>query len=85
MTLAAGLLLVFLVTLSGIIRPSFMCVAFAASRLKWSSKTQAATEYTVLIVNVIASAAASAALGIGGVLVEHLGWAAFFAVELARD
>lgn len=81
MTLAAGLLLVFLVTLSGIIRPSFMCVAFAASRLKWSSKTQAATEYTVLIVNVIASAA----LGIGGVLVEHLGWAAFFAVELARD
>lgn len=73
-----SLLIVFLVTLNGIILPSFMGVAFAASRLKWSSKTQAATDYTVLIV--IASAAGSAALGIGGVLAEHLDWALYFAV-----
>jgi MFS family permease len=72
-----SLLLVFFVTLNGIILPSFMGVAVAASRLKWSSKTQAATDYTVLIV--IASAAGSTALGIGGVLAEHLGWALYFA------
>ncbi|NJN50800.1 MAG: MFS transporter [Gammaproteobacteria bacterium] len=70
------LLIVFLVTLNGIILPSFLGVAAAASRLKWSSKTQAATDYTALIVT--ASAAASAALGIGGVLAEHLGWYWYF-------
>lgn len=73
-----GLLVVFLVTLNGIILPSFMGVAIAASRLKWSSKTQAGTDYTAFIV--VASAAASAALGIGGVLAEHLGWAWYFAL-----
>lgn len=73
-----SLLVVFLVTLNGIILPSFMGVAIAASRLKWSSKTQAGTDYTAFIV--VASAAASAALGIGGVLAEHLGWAWYFAL-----
>jgi len=71
-----SLFVVFLVTLNGIILPSFMGVAVAASRLKWSSKTQAATDYTALIV--IATAAGSAALGIGGFLAEHLGWGLYF-------
>jgi MFS transporter (putative signal transducer) len=73
-----SLAVVFLVTLNGIILPSFMGVAVAASRLKWASKTQAATDYTAYIVT--ASAAASAALGIGGWLAEHLGWTLYFAV-----
>lgn len=72
-----SLLIVFLVTLNGIILPSFFGVAFAASRLKWSSKAQAATDYTVLIV--VASAAGSSALAVGGVLAEHLGWTLYFA------
>ncbi len=71
-----GLMIVFLVTLNGIILPSFLGVAMAASRLKWSSKTQAATDYTAFIV--IASAAGSAALGVGGVMAEHLGWYWYF-------
>jgi PAT family beta-lactamase induction signal transducer AmpG len=71
-----SLVIVFLVTLNGIILPSFMGVAVAASRLKWASKTQAATDYTAYVV--IASAAASAALGVGGVLAEHLGWYGYF-------
>jgi MFS family permease len=71
-----SLVIVFLVTLNGIILPSFMGVAVAASRLKWASKTQAATDYTAYVV--IASAAASAALGVGGVLAEHLGWFGYF-------
>lgn len=73
-----SLLVVFLVTLNGIILPSFMTVAMAASRLKWSSRTQAATDYTAYIV--IATAAASVSLGVGGVMAEHLGWAMYFGV-----
>ncbi len=71
-----SLWVVFLVTLNGTILPSFLGVAMAASRLKWSSKTQAATDYTAYIV--ISSACASAALGIGGVMAEHLGWFWYF-------
>jgi MFS transporter (putative signal transducer) len=71
-----SLLVVFLVTLNGIVLPSFMTVAVAASRLKWASKAQAATDYTAYVV--VGSAAASAALGIGGVLAEHMGWFGYF-------
>ena len=73
-----SLLVVFLVTLNGITLPSFLQVAMAASRLKWASKTQAATDYTSYIV--AASASGSAALAIGGVLAEHLGWYNYFIV-----
>jgi len=72
-----SLIIVFLVTLNAIILPSFMGVAMAASRLKWASKTQAATDYTTTIV--AATAAAAAALAIGGVIAEHLGWYGYFA------
>jgi hypothetical protein len=72
-----SLLIVFLVTLNGTILPSFLQVAMAASRLKWVSKTQAATDYTATIV--AAAGAVSAALAIGGVLAEHMGWLAYFA------
>jgi MFS family permease len=72
-----SLLVVFLVTLNGTILPSFLQVAMAASRLKWASKTQAATDYTATIV--AAAASVSAALAIGGVLAEHIGWYAYFA------
>jgi len=71
-----SLLTVFLVTLNGIILPSFITISMAASRLKWSSKTQAATDYTSLIV--AATAAGAAALGIGGVLAQNVGWYAYF-------
>jgi MFS family permease len=71
-----SLLTVFFVTLNGIILPSFLQIAMAASRLKWSSKTQAATDYTSFVV--AATASAAAALGIGGVLAQHLGWYAYF-------
>ena len=71
-----GLLTVFLVTLNGIILPSFLTIAMAASRLKWSSKTQAATDYTSFVV--AATAAAAAALGIGGVIAQHVGWHMYF-------
>jgi MFS family permease len=72
-----SLLVVFLVTLNGTILPSFLQVAMAASRLKWASKTQAATDYTAAIV--AAAASVSAALAIGGVIAEHVGWHAYFA------
>ena len=71
-----SLLIVFLVTLNGVVLPSFLTVAMAASRLKWSSKTQAATDYTSYIV--AATAAASAALGVGGVIADRVGWYAYF-------
>jgi len=74
-----SLLIVFLVTLNGIILPSFMGVAMAASRLKWSSKTQAATDYTAYIV--VATASGSLALGVGGVMAEHLGWTVYFSIS----
>lgn len=73
-----SLLVVFLVTLNGIILPSFMGVAVAASRLKWSSKTQAGTDYTAFVV--VATMAASAALGVGGAIADAVGWAWFFAL-----
>jgi MFS family permease len=71
-----GLLTVFLVTLNGITLPSFINIALAASRLKWSSKTQAATDYTSYVV--AATAAGAASLGVGGVLAEYLGWYMYF-------
>jgi predicted MFS family arabinose efflux permease len=71
-----GLLTVFLVTLNGIILPSFLTIAMAASRLKWSSKTQAATDYTSFVV--AATAAAAVALGIGGVIAQYVGWHMYF-------
>jgi MFS family permease len=71
-----SLLIVFLVTLIGITLPSFLQVAMAASRLKWASKSQAATDYTSYIV--AATGAAAAALAVGGVLAEHLGWFYYF-------
>jgi len=67
---------VFLVTLNGITLPSFINIALAASRLKWSSKTQAATDYTSYVV--AATAAGAASLGVGGVLAEYLGWYMYF-------
>jgi MFS family permease len=71
-----SLLVVFLVTLNYTMLPSFIQVAVAAARLKWVSKTQAATDYTVTIVAAMASM--NAALAIGGVLAEHMGWYAYF-------
>jgi MFS family permease len=72
-----SLLVVFLVTLNGTILPSFLQVAMAASRLKWASKTQAATDYTAAIV--AATASVSAALAVGGVIAENIGWYGYFA------
>jgi hypothetical protein len=63
-----SLLTVFLVTLNAIILPSFLTIAMAASRLKWSSKTQAATDYTSFVV--VATAAGAASLGVGGVIAQ---------------
>lgn len=67
---------VFLVTLNGLFLPSFLTVALAGARLKWASRTQAATDYTSQIVAM--QVAGSLALAIGGVLAEHLGWFLYF-------
>jgi MFS family permease len=74
-----SLLTVFFVTLNGIILPTFLTIAMAASRLKWSSKTQAATDYTAYVV--AATAAGATALGIGGVVAQYLGWHMYFLVS----
>jgi MFS family permease len=71
-----SLMTVFFVTLNGIVLPSFLGVAMAASRLKWSSKTQAATDYTAYVV--AATAAGATALGVGGVLADRFGWYSYF-------
>jgi len=71
-------MIVFLVTLNGIALPSFMDVTFQAARLKWASKSQAATDYTTQIVTMMAGL--SLATAIGGVLAEHLGWFYYFMV-----
>lgn len=71
-----SLLIVFLVTLNGIFLPSFIQVAMAGARLKWASRSQAATDYTSQIVAM--SAASNLGLAIGGVLAEHLGWFLYF-------
>ena len=64
--------IVFAVTLNGIALPSFLTVAFQAARLKWASKSQAATDYTTQIVTMAAGGAL--ATSIGGFLAHHLGW-----------
>lgn len=76
---APGLLTVFAVTLNGIFLPSFIQVAMAGARLKWASRTQAATDYTAQIVAM--SAAMSLALAVGGFLAEQLGWTLYFLVS----
>ncbi len=63
---------VFGVTLNGIALPSFLTVAFQAARLKWASKSQAATDYTTQIVTMAAGSAL--ATSIGGLIAHHLGW-----------
>lgn len=69
-------LIVFLVTLNGIALPSILDVTFQAARLKWASKSQAATDYTTQIVTMMAGASLSTA--VGGLLAEHLGWYYYF-------
>ncbi len=68
--------IVFLVTLNGLALPSFLDVTFQAARLKWASKTQAATDYTTQIVTMMAGVSLSTA--VGGLLAEHLGWFYYF-------
>lgn len=64
--------IVFGVTLNGIALPSFLTVAFQAARLKWASKSQAATDYTTQIVTMAAGGAL--ATSAGGFIAHHLGW-----------
>jgi predicted MFS family arabinose efflux permease len=71
-----SMLIVFLVTLNAIVLPTFLQVAIAASRMKWVLKSQAGTDFSVQVVAV--SIAANAALAIGGVLAEALGWFWYF-------
>lgn len=67
---------VFLVTLTAIALPSLLDVTFQAARLKWASRTQAATDYTAQIVTLMAGL--SLATAIGGFLAEHMGWFFYF-------
>jgi PAT family beta-lactamase induction signal transducer AmpG len=69
---------VFGVTLNGIALPSFLTVTFQAARLKWASKSQAATDYTTQIVTMAAGSAL--ATSIGGVVAHNLGWFWHFAI-----
>ena len=70
-------LIVFMVILNGIVLPSVIEVAVGASRLKWASKKQAATDYATFVV--AGSIAGSAALAVGGFLAEWLGYFWYFA------
>ncbi len=71
-------LVVFLVILNGIVLPSLIEVAVGASRLRWASKKQAATDYATFVV--AGSIAGSAALAVGGFLAEFLGYFWYFSV-----
>lgn len=75
---APSFAIVFLVTLNAIALPSFLDVTFQAARLKWASRTHAATDYTTQIVTLTAGVSLSTA--IGGFLAEHLGWFYYFAL-----
>jgi len=68
--------IVFAVTLNGIALPSFLDVSFQAARLKWASKSQAATDYTSQIVTM--TAGGGLAVAVGGFMAEHLGWFYYF-------
>jgi MFS family permease len=70
--------IVFAVTLNGIALPSFLDVSFQAARLKWASKSQAATDYTSQIVTM--TAGGGLAVAVGGVLAEHVGWFYYFLI-----
>lgn len=71
-------LVAFLVLLNGIILPSLIEVAVGASRLRWASKRQAATDYATFVV--AGSIAGSAALAVGGFLAEILGYFWYFSL-----
>ncbi len=71
-------LIVFLVTLNGLALPSMLDITFQAARLKWASKSQAATDYTTQIVTMMAGASLSTA--VGGWLAAQLGWFYYFMV-----
>ena len=73
-----GVAVVFAVTLNGIAMPSFMTVAFQAARLKWASKSQAATDYTTQIVTMAAGFGLATAAG--GFISHHLGWLWHFVI-----
>ena len=70
--------IVFAVTLNAIALPSFLDVSFQAARLKWASKSQAATDYTSQIVTMTAGGGLAVALG--GVMAEYLGWFYYFLI-----
>ena len=67
---------IFAVALWCIFLPSLLEVALQACRLRWASKRQAGTDYTLMVVTVLA--ASSASLAIGGWLAEILGWQIYF-------
>ncbi|HEY5680590.1 MAG TPA: MFS transporter [Pseudomonadales bacterium] len=69
---------VFAVTLNAIALPSFLDVSFQAARLKWASKSQAATDYTSQIVTM--AAGGGLAVAVGGFMAEYLGWFYYFLV-----
>ncbi len=71
-----ALLVVFLVTLNGIGLQAILLVTFQAARLKWASRSQAATDYTTQIVATMAGH--SVATAVGGWLAGSLGWYYYF-------
>jgi MFS family permease len=73
-----SLLIVQIVIFNGIVLPSLIEVAVGASRLKWASKKQAATDYATFVV--AGSIASNAALAVGGFLAAWLGYFWYFAV-----
>ena len=71
-------LIVMAVAINGIALPSLLDVSFQAARLKWASRSQAATDYTTQIVTF--AAGYGAATAVGGLLAHHVGWFAYFAI-----
>lgn len=73
-----SVLIVFLITLNALALPSFLDVGFQAVRLKWTSRTQAGTEYTTQVV--LTRAGFSIAAAVAGPLAAAVGWSNYFLI-----
>ena len=73
-----SVLIVFLITLNALALPSFLDVGFQAVRLKWTSRTQAGTEYTTQVV--LTRAGFSIAAAVAGPLAAAVGWSTYFLI-----
>ena len=60
---------------------ALLYVVFVVARLSWTSKLQAGTDYSIQ--SAVFRGAATAAVGVGGLLAAWLGWIGFFVAYAA--